>query len=185
MPAAAALGLTFLSKETGIILLGAVFVFLALSQDLRLRIWDLIIAMVVLAAGRCAHAGHTPAGWSAALQEIYLAYQLFRRPNHDVLFYLQTVPPAIGIMVIVVAILGLVFLFGERSWRENIIAFVDPCDGRLFSDLAGERIPIPAAHCAAGGTLLAGRFLGKLAGGGQRQSFRGARLQLSDHASRC
>ena len=47
--AGAALGLTFLAKETGIIILvGAVYAFLALSPEIRVRIRDLVLSLVSL-----------------------------------------------------------------------------------------------------------------------------------------
>ena len=47
--AAVSMGLTFLSKETGIILLGAIYAFLALAPEIRVRFRDLIIAPVLMA----------------------------------------------------------------------------------------------------------------------------------------
>jgi len=44
----AAMGLTFLSKETGILMLGAIYTFLALARELRLRIIDIIISALIL-----------------------------------------------------------------------------------------------------------------------------------------
>src|SRR5512134_3617833 len=51
----------------------------------------------------------------------YLVWQLFRRPNHPPDFYLTTVPAAIGILVILIALAGLWLLRHERSWREKLL----------------------------------------------------------------
>ena len=161
----AALGLTFLSKETGIILVGAVFVFLALAADIKIRIRDLFIGLAILILVispmpiTLLLAGHSSTGNN------YLTYQFFRRPNHDALFYLQNVTPAIGIMLIVVAVLGLVFLWRERSWREQLLfawLFVTIVFFQIWP-VKGFQYMLPIAPPMA---LLAGRLLGKLTGGG-------------------
>jgi hypothetical protein len=51
----------------------------------------------------------------------YLAWQLFRRPNHDWIFYPSEVPVAIGLLVIIAALAGLWLLRRERSWRETLL----------------------------------------------------------------
>jgi hypothetical protein len=53
--------------------------------------------------------------------ESYLTWQLFRRPNHDWLFYPTTVPEAIGPLVLLAAGLGLWLLRRESSWRETLL----------------------------------------------------------------
>ena len=42
------LGLTFLSKEVGILFVGAVYAFLALSPSIRVRLRDLAVSLVVM-----------------------------------------------------------------------------------------------------------------------------------------
>ena len=117
----AAMGLTFLSKETSIVLLCAVYAFLALSPELRVRLRDLAIALGVMAVVIAPFplslmvAGHTGTG------ESYLTWQLFRRPNHDWLFYPSTVPEAVGPLVIVAAAAALWLYRREASWRERLL----------------------------------------------------------------
>lgn len=115
------MGLTFLAKETGIILLGAIYAFLALSREIPIRPKQLAISMALMVLMIAPFpislllAGGTRSGQN------YLIWQLFRRANHPWDFYPTTVPAAIGILVIVVAILGLWFLRHDRSWRERLL----------------------------------------------------------------
>ena len=117
----AAMGLTFLSKETSIVLLCAVYAFLALTPELRVRLRDLVIALSVMALVIAPFplsmlvAGHTGTG------ESYLTWQLFRRPNHDWLFYPSTVPEAVGPLVIAAAAAALWLYRREASWRERLL----------------------------------------------------------------
>jgi len=53
----------------------------------------------------------------------YLVWQLFRRPNHTWDFYLTTVPVAIGILVIIIALLGLWLLRKQNTWREKLLVW--------------------------------------------------------------
>ena len=117
----AAMGLTFLSKETGIVLIGAIFAFLALTPEVRVRLRDVAIATGAMALViapfplTLMSAGHTGTG------ESYLTWQLFRRPNHDWLFYPETVPEVIGPLVLVAAAAGLWLLRREGSWKEVLL----------------------------------------------------------------
>ncbi|MEO7841547.1 MAG: glycosyltransferase family 39 protein [Anaerolineales bacterium] len=115
------MGLVVLSKETGIILIGAIYAFLALSREIRLRILDLVIATILTTLMIAAFplslllAGGTKSG------KQYLVWQLFRRPNHTWDFYPTTVPIAMGILVIVVALFGLWVMRHQRTWRERLL----------------------------------------------------------------
>ena len=115
------MGLTFLAKETGIIMLGAIYAFLAISHEIRVRIKDMVLSTIFLALMIVPFplslllAGGTKSGKN------YLVWQLFRRPNHPWDFYPTTVPISIGLLVIVAALLGLWFLRHERSWRERLL----------------------------------------------------------------
>ena len=119
--AGAGMGLTVLAKETAIILVGAIYAFLALSREIRLRVLDIVIATIFTALlispfpASLLLAGGTRSG------KQYLVWQLFRRPNHTWDFYLTTVPVAIGILVIVAALLGLWFLRSQNTWRERLL----------------------------------------------------------------
>jgi dolichyl-phosphate-mannose-protein mannosyltransferase len=117
----AAMGLTFLSKETSIVLLCAIYAFLALTPELRVRLRDLALSLGVMALVMAPFplsllmAGHTGTG------ESYLTWQLFRRPNHDWLFYPSTVPEALGPLVIAAAAAALWLYRREASWRERLL----------------------------------------------------------------
>ena len=119
--AGAAMGLTFLSKETSIVLLGAIYAFLALTPELRVRLRDLAVSLGVMALVIAPFplslmlAGRTGTG------ESYLTWQLLRRPNHDWLFYPTTVPEAIGPLLLLAAVVGLWLLRREASWRETLL----------------------------------------------------------------
>ena len=156
--AAAAMGLTVLCKETSILLLGAVYAFFALAPEVPVRLRQGLLAAGVLVvtiapfpvvlhlAGGSRSGGH------------YLAWQLFRRPNHDLGFYLSVVPPAVGLLVLALAVAGLVLLRRRRSWRETLLVawIVVPLAFFLLWPVKGFQYLLPCAPAVA---VLAARTL--------------------------
>lgn len=115
------MGLTFLTKETGIILLGAIYVFLSLSPAIRVRMRDLIVSMVCMVAVIVPHFITLSLVGRTKTAQQFLLWQLFRRSNHELDFYISTVPFVIGPLVILVAVIGLWLLRRERTWRETLL----------------------------------------------------------------
>jgi 4-amino-4-deoxy-L-arabinose transferase-like glycosyltransferase len=152
------MGLTFLAKETGIILMAAIYAFLALSREIRVRIVDLVIAtfcvvlMMVPFPASLLLAGGTRSG------KQYLVWQLFRRPNHTWDFYPATVPLAMGILVIAAALLGLWMLRSQSTWRERLLIcwILVPVAFFQLWPTKGFQYLLPAAPAVA---ILAGRAL--------------------------
>jgi hypothetical protein len=88
----------------------------------------------------------------------FLAWQLFRRPNHSFLFYPTVVPLAIGLLVVAAAGFGLWLLRRDGSWRETLLLSwiaVPVAFFQLFP-VKGFQYLLPIAPAIA---ILAGRFL--------------------------
>ena len=156
----AGLGLTFLSKETSIVMVGCVFVFLALAPDVRTRIRDLALALVIMVTTIAPFPITLILAGSSSTGRNYLVWQLFRRPNHPWSFYLTVLPVAIGILVIVFAIAGLFIFRREHSWREKLLLawIIVPFAFFEIWPVKGYQYLLPIAPAIA---LLAGRALGK------------------------
>jgi 4-amino-4-deoxy-L-arabinose transferase-like glycosyltransferase len=115
------MGLSVLSKETSIVLLGGVYAFLALTPELGVRLRNLAVALGVMAVVIAPFPLSLMLAGRRGTGESYLTWQLFRRPNHDWLFYPQTVPEVIGPLVLLAAVMGLLLLRRQRSWREALL----------------------------------------------------------------
>lgn len=120
--AGAMLGVAALTKETAVILTGSVFVFLSLVPRFW-RPWRYVVLAVIAAVGLAlmfpvitALSGGSHSGQS------YFLWQMTRAPNHDFWFYLTTVPQAMGLLVLLAAVTGLVLLRAHGSWREVLLA---------------------------------------------------------------
>ena len=90
----------------------------------------------------------------------YLAWQLFRRANHDWLFYPTVVPEVVGPLLIAAAIAGLWLLRREASWKERLLIAWILVPTLFFQvwPVKGFQYLLPAAPAVA---LLAGRTLGR------------------------
>ncbi|MGH3995109.1 MAG: glycosyltransferase family 39 protein, partial [Pseudonocardiaceae bacterium] len=108
----AAMGLTIVSQETSIVLLGAVYAFVALTPELRLRLRDLAVSIGVMVLVIAPF---------ALSSEGSLDRLLLRGSDHDWLFYPATVPEAVGFPVLLAALLGLWLHRREASWRETLL----------------------------------------------------------------
>lgn len=119
--AGASMGLTILSKETGIVLVGGIYAFLALARHIRVRIIDLIVATAIMFFVIAPFPISMMLAGGGGTGQQYLVWQLFRRANHEWTFYPATVTPAIGILVVATALLGLFLLRKQGSWRETLL----------------------------------------------------------------
>jgi hypothetical protein len=117
----AAMGVTFLAKETSIVLLFAIYAFLALTPELRVRLRDLAISTGVMVLVMAPFPLSIFLTGRSGTGESYLTWQLFRRPNHDWLFYGSNVPEVIGPLVLAAAVIGLVALRRSGSWPERLL----------------------------------------------------------------
>jgi len=119
--AAGALGLATLTKETAILLLAGAYAFFALTRKARVRPKQVLIAMAVYALTVLPYpislmlAGRSSTGGS------FLTWQLLRRANHPWSFYATTVPPALGLGVVAVVVLGLLVMHRSLSWSEHLL----------------------------------------------------------------
>ena len=119
--AGALMGLAMITKETAIVLFGGVYCFFVLSQAVKVRLKPAAFALAVAGFIAVAFplalrlAGATRSGGN------YLAWQLFRRANHPVDFYLTTVPMVIGPLVLALAILGMLLERKQLNWREGLL----------------------------------------------------------------
>jgi predicted membrane-bound dolichyl-phosphate-mannose-protein mannosyltransferase len=115
------MGLTVLAKESSIVLVGSAYAFFALSPEVRVRLRELVLAGAAMVAViavfpiSIALAGKTETGGN------YLAWQLFRRPNHEWNFYFTEVPIALGLAVVLLAALGFFLLRRREVWKETLL----------------------------------------------------------------
>jgi hypothetical protein len=116
-----ALGLAFLTKETVLVMLGAVFVYFAFDAAVRLKRRVVIGSAALFVALAFVYPLATAFGGASKSGKSFFLWQLLRKPNHGYCFYFQTVLFDIGVVVIVVAVCALYALRSQRSWRETML----------------------------------------------------------------
>jgi Dolichyl-phosphate-mannose-protein mannosyltransferase len=158
--AGGAMGCTVLAKETSILLVGSLYAFFALAAKIRIRIRDLVFSFGCMGAVIIFFPISMRFGGKPETGGQYLAWQLFRRPNHDWAFYGIEVPRAIGYLVVGAAILGVIVFWAERSWREKLLLtwIVVPVAFFELWPVKGFQYLLPAAPAVA---LLAAMFFAR------------------------
>jgi hypothetical protein len=157
----AGMGLTFLAKETGIVLVAAVYAFLALAPSVKVRIRDLVVSGALMAVVMLPYPVSVALGNSSKTGKSFFAWQLLRRPNHGAFFYLTTIPGALGYILLAAVIAGLWVLRKERSWREILLLawILVPVAFFQLWPVKGFQYLLPIATPMA---ILAGRALARM-----------------------
>jgi Dolichyl-phosphate-mannose-protein mannosyltransferase len=120
--AAAVLGAAVLTKETAVLVVPGVAAFWVLCPAVRPDVRSTLLAGAVTAAVAAVYPISLALSGRTSTGQSYVAWQLFRRTNHTLLFYLQVVPPAMGLAVVAAAACGLWLLRRSGSWREGLLA---------------------------------------------------------------
>ncbi len=142
--AAGALALSFLSKETAILLLGGVYAFFALTRSLHVRLRDLAIAMCVFILVIAPYPASMKYSGKSSTGGHFLTWQLFRRPNHAWTFYPANLFFAAGALTLVavgarpVVAAPLVVVAGVAT------AVLGGGPGLVLRALGREGLPVPA-----------------------------------------
>jgi hypothetical protein len=158
--AGGAMGLTVLSKETSILLVGSLYAFFALAAKIPVRVRDLGISLGLMVVVMASFPLSMQFGGKPETGGQYLAWQLFRRPNHDWVFYGAEVPRAIGYLVVAAAVLGVIVFWSQRSWREKLLLTWIAVPVAFFElwPVKGFQYLLPVAPAIA---LLAGMFFAR------------------------
>ncbi|WP_167761779.1 glycosyltransferase family 39 protein [Blastococcus sp. CT_GayMR19] len=119
--AAVALGLATLTKETAILLVGGAYAFFALTRKTRLRLTQAALALGVLFLTVLPYPVSLKLAGNSSTGGAFLVWQLLRRANHSWGFYLEVVPPALGLGVVGVVVVGLLLLRRSLTWSEHLL----------------------------------------------------------------
>lgn len=118
--AAAAMGLTVLTKETGILYLSAAYAFFSLTPEIRIPARRALLALAIVFLVVLPFPLSLVLGGGSETGRSYLVWQLFREPNHAWTFYLTEVPRAVGPLLLLAAALYL-WQRGLRRWQEMLL----------------------------------------------------------------
>ena len=162
LAAGAMMGLATLSKETAVVLLGGLYAFFAVTTSVRLRLTHVLASLGVMGLVVTAFPLVLHGSGKSSTGQNYFLWQLSRRPNHELLFYADVVPRAVGPLLLAAAIGGLIWLRRVNSWRESLLLWWVAVPAVFFTlwPVKGYQYLLPAAPVVA---LLAGRTVAFLA----------------------
>lgn len=117
----AAMGLTFLTNERSVVLIGGIYLFFAISPKFTVTFKQVIISSIVFVLMAAPYPLSVTFSGKSTTGEQFLAWQLFRRANHGLGFYFVALPPAIGWLVLLSIIVGAILMRKERTWRATVL----------------------------------------------------------------
>ena len=161
LAAGAMMGATILAKETSIVLAGGLYAYFALTPAVRIRFRHLLLAGATTIVVVLAFPLALTLSGKASTGQNYLLWQLFRRPNHPLDFYLTVVPAALGYLTLAAAVGGLIWLRSENTWRERLLICWCLVPAAFFTvwPVKGYQYLLPIAPVVA---VLAGRMISRL-----------------------
>jgi len=161
LAAGAMMGATILAKETSIVLAGGLYAYFALTPAVRIRFRHLLLAGATTIVVVLAFPLALTLSGKASTGQNYLLWQLFRRPNHPLDFYLTVVPAALGYLTLAAAVGGLIWLRSENTWRERLLICWCLVPIAFFTvwPVKGYQYLLPIAPVVA---VLAGRMISRL-----------------------
>jgi hypothetical protein len=118
--AAAAAGLAFLCKETGILLVPAIGLFFLLCPSVPLKLRDALLASGVYLLTVAPFPLALILGGGNRVVGAYAAWQVLRRPNHTADFYLSVLPD-FGLALLILAVFGIAFALRRRTPQDVLL----------------------------------------------------------------
>jgi 4-amino-4-deoxy-L-arabinose transferase-like glycosyltransferase len=121
LAAAIAGGLAFLAKETAILLVVTAGAIVLVIPEIRLRISHVVVAAVLYLAALSPYPAAIAISGATDTARQFLVWQLLREPNHTWTFYAEILPDAVGWLVLLLAVIGLVELLRRRRWQDRLL----------------------------------------------------------------
>ena len=119
--AAFAGGLTFLAKETAILVLPVAAAFILMTPSVKLGWRRIAAAIGIFALAISPYPISIAISGASGTAREFLLWQLLRRPNHSFTFYAEILPGAIGLVLLVLAIAGMAFAIRKGTWQDRLL----------------------------------------------------------------
>ncbi|HEX8940914.1 MAG TPA: glycosyltransferase family 39 protein [Candidatus Limnocylindrales bacterium] len=114
-------GLTFLAKETGVLVIPAAGAFALLTPRLRLGPVRLAVSALLYLVAISPYPAAIVIGGGSDTARQFLVWQLLRQPNHPWTFYADILPGVVGPLVVLAALVGLVLAVRRAGWEDRLL----------------------------------------------------------------
>lgn len=114
-------GLTFLAKETGVMVVVTAIAFTLVTPQVRLGLRRLLVATAIYLFALSPYPLAVVIGGGESSARSFLLWQLLRQPNHSWTFYFEILPGAIGPLVLLAAAGGILLALRRRGWEDRLL----------------------------------------------------------------
>jgi hypothetical protein len=114
-------GLAFLAKETAVLVVPTAAAMVLVIPEIRLRPHQVVIAAILFLIALSPYPAAIAISGATDTARQFLVWQLLRNPNHTWTFYAEVLPGAMGILVLLLALVGLVILLRTRRWQDRLM----------------------------------------------------------------
>ncbi len=114
-------GLTFLAKETAILVLPVAAAFILMTPRVRLSWRRVAVALGILVVSVSPYPVSILVSGASDTARSFLLWQLLRRPNHSFTFYAELLPGALGPILLILAIVGVLIAVQRAGWQDRLL----------------------------------------------------------------
>jgi 4-amino-4-deoxy-L-arabinose transferase-like glycosyltransferase/putative flippase GtrA len=119
--AAFAAGLTVLAKETAILLVPVAAAYFLLTPSVRLSLIRVLVAVVIFVVAFGPYPAAILIGKGTGAAQAFFLWEVLRQPNHPWTFYAEVIPGAVGPLVVVAAVIGLILVIRRAHWQDRLL----------------------------------------------------------------
>ncbi|HEX7496083.1 MAG TPA: glycosyltransferase family 39 protein [Candidatus Limnocylindrales bacterium] len=119
--AAFTMGLTVLAKETAVLLVPVVIAFLLLSPEIRIAARRQLLAIALFLIAVAPYPAAILIGKGTGAAQSFLLWQVLRQANHPWTFYADVIPAAMGPLVLIAGLAGLLYVLRRGLWEDRLV----------------------------------------------------------------
>lgn len=119
--AAFSAGLTVLAKETAILLVPVIVAFFLLAPEIRVPIRRMLIAVVLFIVAFGPYPAAVLIGRGTNAAQAFFIWEVLRQPNHSWTFYADVLPSALGPLVFIAGVGGLIVALRRGHWEDRLL----------------------------------------------------------------
>ncbi len=114
-------GLTVLAKETAVLIVPVAVTFLLLAPEIRMLLRQQLLAIGLFFLAVVPYPAAILIGKGGGAAQSFFLWEVLRQPNHTWTFYADVLPGAVGPLVFLAGVAGLLFAVRRGRWEDRLI----------------------------------------------------------------